>query len=309
MGGTTRVGGRSRWGFTLIELLVVIAIIGVLMALIMPAVQMARESANRAKCQNNLKQLGLASQEYHDAFGSFPSGWYCDAQNDANCVPYAAQPYMWNGVIPGLLRNLEEGNLYNEINFNNPPIDPSNFTSVQRTADFFVCPSNRKPIPVNIYTSNPGQTQLPGASSFYGPSDYRGNMAAGFDPNCTPDPTLPYNNCNYYDNGVTYMNSTVSINQITDGTAYTILMGEVLTGTWPDAPSCCVRTTLDRTMNKPINIGGKLYYTYWSSKHPGLVNFAKCDGSVSAIKDSINKLNLIKLMTKDGGETLSATDY
>ena len=144
--------GRSRDGFTLIELLVVIAIIGVLIALILPAVQSARESANRAKCTNNLKQLGLAAQEYHDAFSSFPSGWLCDT-TDPNCLPQAASAYMWNGLC-GLFLKLEQGNLYNEINFDLPTNAVDNVTSTRRTLEAFVCPSNRKAMGVDT-TSRP----------------------------------------------------------------------------------------------------------------------------------------------------------
>src|SRR5947209_7798566 len=185
---------QSHSGFTLIELLVVIAIIGVLVALIMPAVQSARESANRAKCQNNLKQLGLAAQEYHDSVSSFPSGWFCTAAifdqsnniigGDQNCA-YANSPfqqYMWNGMI-GLFLKIEQGNLYNEINFTLFPYSPDNTTSVRRTVDAFVCPSNRRQAQQNTISV---ATQLGTTTSArFGPSDYRGNMAAGYN---LPDP-------------------------------------------------------------------------------------------------------------------------
>jgi prepilin-type N-terminal cleavage/methylation domain-containing protein len=306
---------RSVSGFTLIELLVVIAIIGVLVALLLPAVQSAREAGNRAKCQNNLKQLGLAAQEYHDSFNTFPSGWYCqvpvyDPNNpsnlisgDINCAtpgtPY--QPYMW-GLLPSLFSKLEAGNLYNELNVNLPPTYPDNSTAVRRTLDFFVCPSNRRP----------DATATTGSVQKFGPSDYRGNMAAGMvfpDPNgqCpTQDPTNPY--CLIFDNGVTYQNSTTNIADISDGTTNTILIGETLSGVWSKADSCCVRTNTDRTINQPITSGGQKFYTYWMSKHPGQVNFVNCDGSIRSVTNQINKLVLNKLMTRAGGETVSAEE-
>jgi prepilin-type N-terminal cleavage/methylation domain-containing protein/prepilin-type processing-associated H-X9-DG protein len=304
-------GGRSRAGFTLIELLVVIAIIGVLVALILPAVQQARESANRAKCINNLKQIGLAAQEYHDAFESFPSGWYCDDVNDPNCVPYSATPYMWNGLT-GLFLKMEETNLWNEINFNFPPQwqastsgnspwtpHPVNSTSVRRSLEFFVCPSNRKPAAAKTTTVNSSGQSTTVVS--LGPSDYRGNMAAGVQAGCNPSATNI--DCQIFDNGLTFRNSTVGMADITDGTAFTMFCGETLNGTWPDATSCCIRTTMDRTINKPIP--GTNVITYWASRHNGVVNFARCDGSVSSISSMIKRQVLIKLMTRNGGETVS----
>src|SRR5947207_12368212 len=104
-----------RHGFTLIELLVVIAIIGVLVALLVPAVQKVRESANVAQCVNNLKQIGLALQGYHDANRYFPAG-YIDGNNDRDSTPD-------NDVGPGwgwasyLLPYVEQGSVYKQINF------------------------------------------------------------------------------------------------------------------------------------------------------------------------------------------------
>jgi prepilin-type N-terminal cleavage/methylation domain-containing protein/prepilin-type processing-associated H-X9-DG protein len=107
---------QRRNGFTLIELLVVIAIIGVLISLLLPAVQKIREAANRMSCTNNLKQIALASHNYHDSFGKFPVGCY---------IPYAADgyhntqditfPFGPNWAIY-LLPYIEQGNLYNQIN-------------------------------------------------------------------------------------------------------------------------------------------------------------------------------------------------
>ena len=304
---------RSRAGFTLIELLVVIAIIGVLVALIMPAVQSAREAASRTQCINNLKQMGLASQEYHDSFSSFPSGWYCDPTQDSNCAKTLAQAYMWNGLT-GLMLKMEMGNLYNELNFSLPNNVADNSTGIRRTMNMFVCPSNRRAITTNSTNSTNTTSKL-------GPSDYRGNMASGYNPGITPsysppstDPTNttdggtpPIAILGIYDNGVTYMDSVVGIADVTDGSSNTVLIGETLTGTWAEASASCIRTTKDRSINKPIVLNGVgNLYTYWMSKHPGCVNFLKCDGSVSTVTNSVNRDVLIKMMTRAGGEAISA---
>src|SRR3954447_15007821 len=102
---------RSRRGFTLIELLVVIAIIGVLIALLLPAVQAAREAARRAQCTNNLKQIALAMHNYHDTVGSFPPGGI--SGGDPNGW-WSGGWWPWTVFI---LPAMEQGTLYNAINF------------------------------------------------------------------------------------------------------------------------------------------------------------------------------------------------
>ena len=308
----------SSSAFTLIELLVVIAIIGVLVALLLPAVQSAREAARRAQCQNNLKQLGIAAHEYHDTYNSFPGGWYCipavyDSMNnlisgDANCAtpgtPY--QNYMWNGVI-GLFNNIEQTNLWNEMNVNFFPTDPTNSTSVRRTISTLICPSNPR---TSSNTSNQTNASL---ATRLAASDYRFNMAAGMitaltDLCPTLDPANPY--CNLYDNGMGYQNSAVSMADVADGTSNTLFIGESLTfqGTWWNAQYCCVRTNLDRTINKPIVYQNTTSSTYWMSKHPGVVVFLNCDGSNRIVSQTINKTVLNKMMTRAGGETVSSDE-
>jgi prepilin-type processing-associated H-X9-DG protein len=102
--------------------------------------------------------------------------------------------------------------------------------------------------------------------------------------------------------------------QITDGTSTTILMGESVYpfGVWSQATSSCIRTNVDRTINKPITVttstGTTNYWTYWASMHPGQVNFAYCDGTVRPVTAQINKLTLNRLMTRAGGETVSSDE-
>ncbi|MEY2725472.1 MAG: hypothetical protein RLZZ458_1339, partial [Planctomycetota bacterium] len=105
---------RRRRAFTLIELLVVIAIIAILVALLLPAVQQAREAARRTQCKNNLKQLGIALHNYHDTNNRFPPGAFWNNPN-------SGRNYQQGGLLTHLLPYVEQAVMFNQIPFSNPP--------------------------------------------------------------------------------------------------------------------------------------------------------------------------------------------
>ena len=139
-------------GFTLIELLVVISIIGVLVALLLPAVQSAREAARRAQCVNNLKQIGLMLANYESAIGVFPSG-YIDLQNNSANTPDLDMGQGW-GWAALALPFIEQQPLYNSINFNLGTVGPFNTTAELTSLAVFQCPSDGyNPTPCILYDS------------------------------------------------------------------------------------------------------------------------------------------------------------
>ena len=130
--GTMRYGNRG--GFTLVELLVVIAIIGILVVMLLPAVQSAREAARRIQCTNHLKQLGLAMHSYHSAVGSLPmaTGWH-DTYGNSLCTG------TWCAFI---LPFIEQQPIYEMFDFDRCMNHPANETAVTRVVPTFICPSD-----------------------------------------------------------------------------------------------------------------------------------------------------------------------
>jgi prepilin-type N-terminal cleavage/methylation domain-containing protein len=216
----------NRRGFTLIELLVVIAIIAVLIALLLPAVQSAREAARRIQCVNNLKQLGLALHNYHDAMLVLPPGYiaasaFRDGETDTS------PGWSWASMI---LPHLDQAPLFASMNFSLPVQAPANATGVQTNMLAFLCPSDQFQGSTFPVTDGFGNTVATVTPSSYAAScgDDPSDTAFGFD---------NLGNCR----GLFYRNSSIRIAGITDGTSQTVMLEERAwgnaEGTWAGAVS------------------------------------------------------------------------
>ncbi|MFO0956921.1 MAG: DUF1559 domain-containing protein [Isosphaeraceae bacterium] len=203
---------RKRKGFTLIELLVVIAIIGVLIALLLPAVQQAREAARRIQCTNNMKQLGLALHNYESTYGSFPMlGGAGVGPND----PITQGPSNWWG--PGLmifiLPQMEQSGLYNAFNFNISAVlgctncgsgNPANTTVMNASLNAYLCPSDT------------------GATAFRNGTSYGACVGPQF--------RFDYGDSNGVGVGLFVSLMAFGVRDVVDGTSNTIAFNEVLIG-------------------------------------------------------------------------------
>jgi prepilin-type N-terminal cleavage/methylation domain-containing protein/prepilin-type processing-associated H-X9-DG protein len=304
----------TRHAFTLIELLVVIAIISVLVGLLLPAVQAAREAARRVQCTNNLKQIAIALHNYHETCNVFPPGYISATQNNQVDGQEIGPGWGWAAMFLG---QIEQTMLYNGINFSFTISNPISLTSRSISLVTFQCPSSVGPTGPIVLKDASGNVVV----NDLAPSQYIASAGQ-----------LEVEEFPYQNNGVFYRNSRNGFKDIVDGTSTTLMVGErsrnVADATWvgavPFAIACnnptwkvqdCETANVlvlahtgpspdESWVDVPNNPSAGVD-DYWSL-HPGGCNFLFCDGSVRFVKSTINPTVFSYLATRSGGEVISS---
>jgi prepilin-type N-terminal cleavage/methylation domain-containing protein len=291
---------HQRNAFTLVELLVVIAIIGILVALLLPAVQAAREAARRMSCNNNLEQVGLALHNYHDTHKSLPMGWI--GIDPATGQQHALGQPGW-GWAATILPFLEQSNTESLINGVLPITDPANLAARQTHLPIYRCPSDANSQELFEITGSMPTVRISTAN-------YVGIAGTIELANCE---TLPIGTQCQTD-GIFYHNSSTAFRDIVDGLSNTFMGGErsskIKNSTWvgsiPGADEGFERF-LGLADDHPPNTEG-VHLDDLSSYHPAGVNFVIVDGSVRLITDTIDLRAYRALATRQGGEAVSLPD-
>jgi prepilin-type N-terminal cleavage/methylation domain-containing protein/prepilin-type processing-associated H-X9-DG protein len=297
-----------RKGFTLIELLVVIAIIAVLIGLLLPAVQKVRESAASTQCKNNLHQIAIAAHSYHDNNQRFPAAVNMPGQQNFGW-PSAPDGTRWYSLNMALFPYFEQDNLRKTLvdNVANPQYQNCNGPNSvgAQVVKILLCPSENgggAPWPVGQYSVY-----------YFGLSSYGG---------CSGTSATTTNGAQSLKNGMFYMNSSVRMNDVKDGTSSTLMFGERSRLNLPATSSsqslggwawCNQFAQEDNTMNTSEPIEGIALHdlNQFGSQHSGgtIANFAFADASVKSLPKTISIVVFQRLSTRAGGEVVDASAY
>ncbi len=290
------IASRTERGFTLVELLVVIAIIGILVAMLLPAIQSAREAARRTQCMNNFRQVGLAAHNYHSAMSTFPRGMYwleltsgCDEGANYSEPSWSAflLPYFEEGVLDDLpgLAGVYGGTLSEEAK--------------RMFVGVYICPSDPQAGElVNFGSGFSGPSELEDLmmANMAGVADSRDHTCNGWQTRSDGD-------------GIFFNIHPIKIAAITDGTSNTLMVGEVVgAGEGTHQAQSWVMHNIYHTGNGiNLNVPAEIIFynptiTGFASYHPGGCHFQLADGSADFIDESIDKFTLASLTTRAGGE-------
>lgn len=290
---TTR---RRARGFTLIELLVVLAIIGILLALLIPAVMMARESARRTQCRNTLKQIGLGLHNYHDTYDRLPPGWVgVDLETGKQAVT-GLNGWGWGARV---LPFLDASPLYSTFDFQVSMLDEKNARGIASPRTDLRCPSDDM-APRGTLRDAAGQTLAEVSTA-----SYVGNFGTGDLNAC--DGFAPGRPC--VGNGVLYHNSSIDFEQVKDGLSNTLLVGERRTdlqrdwlSTWTGYVSGG-RWGAARILGVADQASGnEPAFHEFHSHHSGGVHLLIADGTVRFVGREISRKVLQGLGTRAGAE-------